>query len=217
MPFTVEQFLAVFARYNEAIWPLQVVATGAGIALVVLALRRGGASHRAVLPVLAAMWLVNGVGYHGLYFARINPVAIAFAAAFVVQAVLLAGAAVRSPGLRFCAGRDRVALAGLVLAVFALALYPLLGVMAGQRWPAVPAFGVAPCPTTIYTIGLLLMAPWARVKWLMVVPGLWAGIGGSAAILLRVPQDVALLASLGVLIAVAAGAVRAARAGRRRA
>jgi len=188
--------------------------TGAGIALLVLALRRGGASHRAVLPVLAAMWLVNGVGYHGLYFARINPLAIAFAAVFVVQAVLLAGAAVRGPGLRFCARRGRVALAGLVLAVFALALYPLLGVMAGQRWPAVPAFGVAPCPTTIYTIGLLLMAPWQRVKWLMVVPGLWAGIGGTAAILLRVPQDVALLASLGVLIAVAAGA---GRAGRRRA
>jgi hypothetical protein len=211
MPFTVEQFLAVFARYNEAIWPLQVVALGAGIALVVLVLRRGGASHRAVLPVLAAMWLVNGIGYHGLYFARINPLAIAFAAVFVVQAVLLAGAAVRNPGLRFGARRDRVAVAGLVLAVFAVAFYPLLGVLAGQRWPAVPAFGVAPCPTTIYTIGLLLMAPWERVKWLMVVPGLWAGIGGSAAILLRVPQDVALLASLAVLIAVAAGAARAGR------
>ena len=25
LPFTIEEFLAVFARYNQAIWPVQIV------------------------------------------------------------------------------------------------------------------------------------------------------------------------------------------------
>ncbi len=161
-----------------------------------------------MLPVLATMRLANGVGYNRRHFSRINPMAVAFAAIFVAEAILLAGAAVRNPDLRFRASRDRVAVAGLVLAIFAVAGHALVGIMAGRRWPAVPAFGVTPCPTTIYTIGLLLRAPPERVKWLMIRPGIRAAIGGSAAILLRVPQDFALLVSLPVLVAVAASAMR---------
>jgi hypothetical protein len=40
MPFSVEEYFAVFARYNSAIWPLHLVAHAAGIAAV-LALLRG--------------------------------------------------------------------------------------------------------------------------------------------------------------------------------
>jgi len=67
----------------------------------------------------------------------------------------------------------------------------------------VPAFGVAPCPTTIFTIGILLTGSWRVVRWLLILPGLWAAVGGSAAILLGVPQDFGLLASLALLILLA--------------
>jgi hypothetical protein len=66
-----------------------------------------------------------------------------------------------------------------------------------------PAFGVAPCPTTIFTIGFLLMGSWRVVRWLLFLPGLWAAVGGSAAILLGVPQDFGLLAALALLIVLA--------------
>jgi hypothetical protein len=42
---------------------------------------------------------------------------------------------------------------------------------------------------------MLFGGDWRRVSHLLVVPALWAVIGGSAAILLRVPQDFALLAA----------------------
>ncbi|NNU81775.1 hypothetical protein HMH01_15145 [Halovulum dunhuangense] len=61
-------------------------------------------------------------------------------------------------------------------------------------------FGVAPCPTTIFTIAMLLMGSWRAVRWLLTLPGLWAAVGGSAAILLGVPQDFALLAALLLLL-----------------
>lgn len=205
MPFTTEQFFEVFVRYNQAIYPWQVIAVLAGVTAVALLWRDTRLATVGVLLVLAAMWLVNGIGYHWLHFAPINPVARLFAAVFVAEALLLAWAALARTGLRLRPGGDLVSILGLVCIVFALAVYPALGWLAGHRYPAVPMFGVAPCPTTIFTIGVLLQGPWREVRWLLVIPGLWAAIGGSASVLLAVPQDFGLLAALLVLLAVAFG------------
>jgi hypothetical protein len=56
-------------------------------------------------------------------------------------------------------------------------------------------FGVTPCPVTIFTFGLLLLTVRSVPRWLFVVPFVWSLIGGSAAILLNVPQDWLLLVS----------------------
>jgi hypothetical protein len=55
-----------------------------------------------------------------------------------------------------------------------------------------PTFGL-PCPTTIFTLGVLafLATPYPRSPF--VVPILWCAVGAQAAILLGVPQDFALV------------------------
>jgi hypothetical protein len=54
-----------------------------------------------------------------------------------------------------------------------------------------PLFGVAPCPTTIFTLGMLLLS---NASWrLFVIPLFWSAVGGSAALLLAVPQDYGLI------------------------
>lgn len=68
----------------------------------------------------------------------------------------------------------------------------------GHDYPATPTFGL-PCPTTILTVGVLLTVQGRVPVSLSVVPILWGGIGGSAALLLGVQTDYVLLAS-GVLL-----------------
>jgi hypothetical protein len=211
MPFSPDDFFAVFARHNAAIWPLQILAHLAGVALFGLVLRRGGVSARIVLPVLAVLWLLNGIGYHLLHFSAINPLAPAFAALFIAEAVALALAARAAPGMVFEAGTAARKLAALALMVFALALYPLWSALGPHPYPASPAFGVAPCPTAIFTIGMLLPGPFRKLAWLLLLPGLRAAIGGSAAVLLQVPQDFGLIAALAILLVVAARERRPAR------
>jgi hypothetical protein len=81
-----------------------------------------------------------------------------------------------------------------------MAIYPLLGWLAGHGWPRGPVFGVAPCPTVIFTMGLLLLAEGRLPRHLLIIPVLWALLGGTAAWLLNVPEDFALpLAALGGL------------------
>ena len=65
----------------------------------------------------------------------------------------------------------------------------MLGYFLGHRYPAAPSFGL-PCPTTIFTLGLLL---WKRDKmpaWLFLIPLLWSAIGFSAALVLGMKEDV---------------------------
>lgn len=201
LPFTTDAFFGVFEAYNRAIWPAQIAAYVVGAAMLVLALRGGPRARPVVLGGLALMWAVNGAAYHLWQFSAINPAAYGFGAVFILQAGLFAVAAAASEtGFGFRGGwRDYTA---LVLIAYAAAVYPLLGWAAGHSYPASPMFGVAPCPTTIFTIGLLLLArgaPW----WLWPVPVLWALIGSSAAVLLGVYEDLGLLAA--TLIALAAG------------
>jgi hypothetical protein len=84
-------------------------------------------------------------------------------------------------------------IAGGALIVFALVLYPAIGYALGHRYPAAPTFGL-PCPTTIFTLGLLLFARPAP-RWVIVVPLLWAAVGSVAAFQLGVPEDLSLLAA----------------------
>ncbi|MFN4140329.1 DUF6064 family protein [Aestuariivirga sp.] len=193
MPFSVEEFFRVFADYNAAIWPLQVVAHVIGLAILALQRFPSRGSDMAIMLFLSAMWALNGIAYHLMHFSAINPAARLFAMLFIAQAALLFAAPFIWRGIVTPARRGAMAAVGLALALFALAGYPLVGLMAGHSYPAVPVFGVAPCPTAIFTIGILLTGEQRAVRWLLIVPVIWSVIGGSAAVLLNVPQDYALV------------------------
>ena len=195
LPFTREQFLDVFVGYNDAIWPLQIAAYLFGIVVVALLFRPGRSSDRIIAGVLAAMWIWNGIAYHGLFFARINTAAYLFGAMFLLQGGLLAYAGIRHDRLRFGFRPGPAAWVGATFTVYAAVLYPLIGIATGHAYPELPMFGVTPCPVTIFTFGMLLLTTERLPRRLLVIPFVWSLIGGSAAIVLGVTQDWLLLAS----------------------
>jgi len=192
LPFTREQFFAVFADYNRAVWPAQVLAYLLALAALGLLLRRPPAAERVMPSLLAMMWGWTGIAYHALFFAAINPAARAFAALFVLQALLFAQVALQG-GMRFAGRRGARAAWGWLLVAYAAVAYPLLGMATGHAWPGLPMFGVTPCPLVLFSFGVLLLAQPPLPRRLLVVPLLWALVGGSAAFLLGVPQDWPLL------------------------
>ena len=200
LPFTHETFIDVFRVYNTAIWPAQVAAYLLGATVVLLLMHPPPWADRTIAAILGLMWLWTGLAYHAAHFSAINRAAYGFAAFFVVQGLMLAWAgSVGSLALRPRGGaRGGI---GLGMIFYALLLYPAIGALAGQSYPAMPVFGVAPCPLAIFTFGVLLLADPLPLR-LLIVPLLWSLVGGSAAFLLQVPQDWALLLS-GILVAAA--------------
>lgn len=195
LPFTREQFTAVFADYNAAVWPAQVVAYVLGLAMVAAVLRPSPAGHRLVSTGLALMWAWTGVAYHGLFFAVINPAALGFAALFVLQGALFVYHGVLRHRLSFGPSVGPARWLGWGLVVYAAMAYPLLGAWAGHGYPQLPMFGITPCPVTLFTFGLLLLTTAPVPRSVLAIPLAWSLLGGSAAFLLGIAQDWPLLFS----------------------
>lgn len=211
LPFTVEAFLEVFARYNVATWPVVIglwLAAAAALAGVVRS--PGARSNRTATAVLLALWWWGGIGYHAMYFTSINPAAWGFAALFIIEAALLVWHGLARDRLVFGDASALPRRVGIALAVYALA-YPGLNLIAGHTYPASPTFGV-PCPTGIFTIALFLTSANRPPTAVLIVPLVWALIGGSAALLLGVTTDYVLLVCAALLLAHTARRLVSARA-----
>jgi hypothetical protein len=192
LPFTVDQFMEVFAKYNLAIWPVQIVAYLLGVAALVLAIRRTPYSGRFISAVLSFFWIWNGAAYHLSFFSPINKAAYGFGGLFILQGALFFYAGVVRSRLSFRYAHDVYSLTGLVIILYGMVLYPAIGYLLGHVFPHSPVYGVAPCPTTIFTFGLLL---WAEKKvpfFLIPIPVLWAIIGTMAAVSLGIREDIGL-------------------------
>jgi hypothetical protein len=190
MPFTIDDFLEVFRRYNEAVWPVQWILVILALVAVVAALRARWLT-RAPALILAVLWLWIGIVYHLAHFRAINPAAVIFGALFIVQAGVFVWLALRTPAIRFTVRWDAPGVLSALMIVFALIIYPSLGWLAGHRYPAAPTFGL-PCPTTVFTFGLLLWAQPALPRRVLIIPVLWSMIATVAAFQLGMVEDFSL-------------------------
>ena len=198
IPFTVDQFFDIFGTYNSAIWPTQIVAYLVGVIVLMLALRENRLFPKIISAILALFWVWMGVAYHIVYFSRINPAAFIFGFLYVLQGVIFLGSGTFRGKLSFGFGYKPLPIIGACFILYAMVDYPLLGIRFGHSYPRAPLFGVAPCPTTIFTFGLLLWATKSVPAYLLIIPLLWSIVGVSAAVHLRVPQDYGLVVA-GVL------------------
>lgn len=192
LPFTVDQFFGVFEAYNSAIWPVQILLLLlAALAVIFIALRRSW-SGVAVSAILAVLWIWIGAAYHLSFFARINPVAYGFGALSIVGGLMFAWHGVIHRRLEFSFSKSLRAAIGTALLVFALLIYPIWGTLAGHGYPALPTFGL-PCPTTIFTIGVLALASGTNLRAVLTIPILWSLVGSQAVLVLDVKPDLGLL------------------------
>ena len=194
IPFTADQFLEVFARYNSAVWPAQLFLHAVGILAICLVLQRKAEVSKCVSIILSLFWIWMGLVYHLWFFSIINKAALIFAAFFVLQGILLFIAGVLKNKLGFRFRPDLLGITGSVFFLYALVIYPALGYWFGHRYPAAPTFGL-PCPTAIFTFGMLLWTDRSMPLYLLSIPLAWSLIGFWAAISLGITEDYGLLAA----------------------
>jgi hypothetical protein len=192
MPFTTEQFLLIFEKYNQAIFPMQFVLTLVGIVAVGLAVSRKPFANKTISGLVGFLWLWAGIIYHLIFFTEISPPAYIFGALFVFQGWLFLYEGVVKNSLSFRASQKFHGILGAIFITYALVIYPLIGYALGRTFPASPTFGT-PCQTTIFTFGLLLWTDKKVPSSLLIVPVLWSIVGTSAALSFGIKEDFGLL------------------------
>jgi hypothetical protein len=194
LPFTTEQFLEVFEKYNLSVFPAQIVLFILALTVTVITFVKFRSAGVFSSAVLALFWIWMGAVYHIIFFSGINKPAYLFGVLFIFQGTLFIYEGIIKKNLSFEFKFSFYSVTGLVFIVYALLMYPVLGYMSGHIYPKSPTFGL-PCPTTIFTLGLLLLSV-SRVRlYILAVPFLWSLIGASAAFKLGIKEDLGLLAA----------------------
>jgi hypothetical protein len=198
--FSPRVYWRMFELHNAAFWPLHLLTLAAGLAVVLLALRRPRGHGLWAALILAALWSFVGWSFLWNRYAAINW-AIAYAApAFGLQAMLLAIGGVARGGLGFDR-QDVVGRLGLLLIAIGLVVHPLLPPLFGRPWTSAEAFGIAPDPTAIATLGVLLAADGRLVPLLFPIPLLWLLLSGLTLRTMGDPQAWMPLLTAGIAIA----------------
>jgi hypothetical protein len=210
--FSARTYRRLFELYNADLWPLPVIAGLGGACAVGFAWRSRHLSSRAAaltLGLLAAAWLWIAWAFHLQRYATINTAGPWFAAAFALESavLLVAGlAGLRSPTLP-AGGRRGWGLGLLAVAVLG---YPWLGLLFGRPLAQAEVFGIAPDPTALGTLGVLLLtrvpdAAGARCAAALAwpIPLLWCAVSGATLWTMDAPEAPLLPLLAAIVVAVA--------------
>lgn len=192
MPFTPDQFLEIFRRYNESVWPMQILLFLLAISVIYLAIKPRISSSHYISVILVFFWFWMGILYHILIFTSINLAAYIFGILFIIQGIIFLYAGRYKNLLSFRFSTDWYGITGALLIIYSIFVYPAIGYLLGHVYPESPTFGL-PCPTVIFTFGILLWTD-KRIPWyILIIPTLWAFIGFFAALNLAIYEDIGLL------------------------
>jgi hypothetical protein len=197
--FSARTYYRLFELTNADVWPLQIVTLAAGLAIPVLVVRGAASGGRVVAAILAALWLFVAWAYMLQRYDPINFAARYYAIGFAIQAGLLIWTGVIRDRLHF----DPPRWIGIAFIIYALVLHPLIAPLSGRPWTQAEIFGLAPDPTVVATLGVLVAA--VRPNWLLLIlPLLWCIISGLTLWAMESPEAPVILLAAAVAVGLAA-------------
>ena len=189
--FDLQEFLSLLEHYNIDIWPLQIIAYLLGLLVVLLLFWNSKASNKLILIILSFFWLWTGIVFCSIYWASINEFAYSYSFLFIIQGILFLYAVIGSKiSMQFSTKFKSIL--GLIFIFYALIGYQILGHFMGHEYPKFFAFGMVPCPTTIFTIGLFLLAEKRIPIYLFIIP-LFVAVSGIIAVYNGIFEDIGLI------------------------
>jgi hypothetical protein len=188
--FSPRTYYRLIERHNLALWPAHVLALLLGIGIAAVLHRPTQARGRVVAAILAVLWAWVGWTFVLQRYATINWAAAWFAWLFAAEVLLLMWLGVVAARPRFGWKKGIPGILGGMLFAGSLGLYPLLALAAGRGWTQAEVFGIAPDPTALGTLGLLLLAEGTpRVRWsLLAAPMVWCLLSGATLLAMSSPE-----------------------------
>jgi hypothetical protein len=185
-------FFDKVAAYNVSIFPMQIITMIIAIILTYLLFVSGSTIINKLMKAylfLTFLWLTFMFPFEGVFKVVFGLILIAIAILFLLD--MFAG----KIELKFSEiGTKKYIILFLIFSSFVL--YPIIQYMSGHSYPNILLFGVAPCPTIIFSIALLIGAMPKVDKKIFIVL-IFAAIfsGVTAPIMLGVWADLLLLFS----------------------
>ena len=169
--FSPDSYFALFEIYNRQLWPWNVIAVLLALAGFSLLSQRKIFIQAGMLS-LSIIWLFIGMVFMQRYYAQINTLAHGLSWLFIMQSLLMI-LVVLMPA---CCNVDTVSQrckSGYLFLLAGLVVFPLLPWWMQRSWQSVEIIGIAPDPTALMTLGLILLSRVGLKVWLLVIPIIW--------------------------------------------
>jgi hypothetical protein len=186
--FAPRTYYRLLQRHNSALWPAQILTLGAGFLILRLLRHPSSRQGRVISSLLGVLWAWIGWAFLWNRYASINWAATYAVPAFALEALGFVWFGGVQGRWSFRPSRNAAGFIGTSLFVLSLAIYPILAPLAGRPWQQAEIFGIAPDPTALGTLGLVLLAH-EGARWpLLIVPMLWCLMSGAILFAMGSPE-----------------------------
>ena len=192
---TLERFLDYASRYNLDLYPAQYLMLGLGFIAILTVFFRTKHSSRFISAILAFFYGWIGIQFYIVYFKEFMPMPFFFATLFIAQALIfiLEGTVRNRISFRFKA--DLYGLIGALLIFYGIFGYQALEYILGRGYPKILSFGMFPCPTVIFSLGILLWTGKKFPSYILIIPLIHALSGFIPAFMIGIIEDIGLIIS----------------------
>ena len=195
----IDDFFNTLQSYNEAFLSITVFTFLLGVLIVYLAARKSKNSSRVISAIMSFLWIWSGIVFFIIYYGPIDAEFLGLTMPgvwylggilFLIQSFLFLFFGVVKSSLSFKFSSEISSVIGALMIVYAMIIYPIIGFLSSYGFPRYPIFGTAPCPLTIFTVGLLQWSDREIPLVIVVIPFIWALMGIMPVLALNVWADI---------------------------
>jgi len=169
--FSQTTYYRQFELYNQAIWPLHCVAILFALMIFYALWKNPVWAGRGVALLFVVSWVWVALAFLYQRYYQINVVADWYAFGFILQAGLIAWYGVIKNRFTLSVESRLGVKIGSGLLFVALVFYPFITVISGRSWMQFEMFALAPDPTVLATLAILLFYKASIV--LYAIPIIW--------------------------------------------
>jgi len=192
---TLERFLDYTSNYNLDLYPSQYLMLGLGLLAILTVFFRSKHSSRFISAILAFFYGWIGIQFYIVYFKEFMPMPIVFATLFIVQALIFILEGTVRNRISFQFKADLYGFTGALLIIYGIFGYQALEYILGRGYPEILAFGMFPCPTVIFSLGILLWTGKKFPSYILIIPLIHALSGFIPAFMIGIIEDIGLIIS----------------------
>jgi len=191
LSFSLDEFLSVLGSYNVDIWPLQIIAYVLILIILFVSLKPTRYSLQIILAGLTFFWLFNGIVFCFIYWAPSHIFGYIFGVSCTVQGLLFLYSIFKSD-ITMNPQDKGYKITGILFVIYAIIGYQIFGYYLGHIYPKFFAAGLVPCPTTIFTFGILAIIN-TKIPIKYVVIPFVISLGGFLAAYNGIYEDIGLI------------------------
>ena len=192
---TLERFLNYASRYNLDLYPAQYLMLGLGLIAILTVFFRTKTSSRFISAILAFFYGWIGIQFYMIYFKEFMPIPFVFGILFIIQALIFILEGTIRNRISFQFKADIYGLTGALLLFYAIFGYQALENLLGRGYPEILSFGMFPCPTVIFSLGILLWTGKKFPSYILIFPIIQALSGFIPAFIIGIIEDIGLIIS----------------------